>query len=302
MNQMAQSAVEPSTEDYLLQLLTRYRTDHLVGVTPAAFRKQIDAFHSLRDHAMEGYSDPTRQRDLSIQFHWGHDHDFGSFALQGRMGKRHLWLLTNFMDEFRAMPRRLEGKRVLDIGCWTGGTSLLLAAMGAQVLAIEEVQKYVDAVNYLKTAFAISNLEVRRLSMYELDAAEFQDQFDYILFAGVLYHVTDPVIALRLTFNCLKDGGSLLLETMASHTPDSAKTIEYWGPTAFTTPGTVDQLSRGGWNWFVPSRQTIAQMLADVGFEQVRTTPVADQRAFATAIRTKHTDMLRAGLARPNLR
>jgi 2-polyprenyl-3-methyl-5-hydroxy-6-metoxy-1,4-benzoquinol methylase len=299
---MSQSAVANSTEEYLLQLLTRYRTDRLVGVTPAAFREQIDAFLRMRDHDIEGYSDPSRQRDLSIQFHWGHDHDFGTFAVPGRMARRHLWLLTTFMEQFRALPRTLEGKRVLDIGCWTGGTSLLLAAMGAEVLAIEEVQKYVDAVTYIKKAFAISNLEVRRLSLYELDGAEFQDRFDYVLFAGVLYHVTDPIVALRLIFNCLKDGGSMLLETMASHADESQPTIEYWGPTAFTTPGTAENLNRGGWNWFVPSRKTIAQMIADVGFEKVQTTPVADQRCVATATRTAHTDMLRAGLARPKMR
>ena len=175
--------------------------------------------------------------------------------------------------------------------------------MGAEVLAIEEVKKYVDALTYLKTAFAIPNLEVRRLSLYECDAPELQDRFDYVLFAGVLYHVTDPVVALRLTFNCLKDGGSLLLETMASHLADTGNGImEYWGPTGLTTPGTAEQLNRGGWNWFVPSRQAIAQMLADVGFTDVRTTPVHNQRAFATARRVQHVDILRAGLARPSLR
>lgn len=283
--------------------MSRYRTDRLVNVTADAFRKRIDDFHQLRDHAMEGYSTPDGQRDLSIQFHWGHDHDFGSFSVPGRMGKRHLWLLSTFMDELRALPRRLEGKRVLDIGCWTGGTSLLLAAMGAEVLAIEEVKKYVDALTYLKDAFAIPNLEVRRLSLYECDAPELQDRFDYVLFAGVLYHVTDPVVALRLTFNCLKDGGTLLLETMASHLPDTGNGIlEYWGPTGLTTPGTTEKLNRGGWNWFVPTRLAIAQMLADVGFTDVRTTPVANQRSFAVATRTKRVDMLRAGLARPSLR
>jgi 2-polyprenyl-3-methyl-5-hydroxy-6-metoxy-1,4-benzoquinol methylase len=299
---MSQLSVEASTEEYLVQLLRRYQTDRLVNATPADFRKRIEGFLQLRDYRMEGYADPSTQRDLSIQFHWGHDHDFGSFSVPGRMGKRHLWLVTTFIDQLHALPRGLEGKRVLDVGCWTGGTSLLLAAMGAQVLAIEEVKKYVDAVNYLKEAFAIDNLKVRRLSLFECDAEELQDQFDYVLFAGVLYHVTDPVVALRLTFNCLKDGGSLLLETAGYGVDSTPKVLEYWGPTGFNDPGSPEQLNRGGWNWFVPSRQAIAQMVADVGFADVRTTPVTNQRAFATATRTRHVDMLRAGLARPGLR
>ena len=35
---------------------------------------------------MEGYTDPAAQRDLSIQFHWGHDHDFGEFTAQQKVG------------------------------------------------------------------------------------------------------------------------------------------------------------------------------------------------------------------------
>ena len=57
------------------------------------------------------------------------------------MGDRHLVLLARYMDDFGAFPRDLSGKRVLDIGCWSGGTSLLFSALGAEVVAVEEVRK-----------------------------------------------------------------------------------------------------------------------------------------------------------------
>ena len=31
---------------------------------------------------------------------------------------------------------------------------------------------------------------------------------------GVIYHVTDPVLSLRILFNALKDGGRIFVETM----------------------------------------------------------------------------------------
>ena len=87
--------------------------------------------------------------------------------------------------------------------------------MGAKVVAIEEVAKYVDCLKYIRDAFDLENLEPRRLSLYDLTADEFQDAFDIVLFAGVLYHLSDPVLGLRITFDALKPGGTVLLETAA---------------------------------------------------------------------------------------
>ena len=95
------------------------------------------------DSQCEGYGDAEleQQRDLSVKFHWGHNHDFGDFQLQGRMADRHIDLLANFISFFPVSLAYFQGKQVFDIGCWTGGTALLLAALGSNVHAIEEVKK-----------------------------------------------------------------------------------------------------------------------------------------------------------------
>jgi SAM-dependent methyltransferase len=248
---------------------------------------------------MEGFKDPEKQRDLSIKFHWGHNHDFGTFSLKGRMGNRHILLLATFIDEFKVIPRSLHGLRVLDIGCWTGGTSLLLCAMGAHVVAIEEVRKYVDCLNYLKYAFNIDRLEPKHLSLYECTLPEFQDSFDIVLFCGVLYHVTDPISALRITFNCLKDGGVCLLETAAINS--NKRILSYEGPTIFSG-GSKKDLSRSGWNWFIPSPITLSQMMADVGYTDIQVGRVRGGRVFAVGKRDTHVDIMRGGLSVKNIR
>jgi SAM-dependent methyltransferase len=284
-----------NTADTFAQIMREhYTTDRLVGMSKAVFRSEIDALLNLRDGNMEGYQDLERQRDLSIRFHWGHNHDFGDFQIEGRMGWRHLGIPALFVDRFQALPLDLRGARVLDIGVWTGGTSLLFAALGAEVVAIEEVKKYADAVALLKRAFDVQRLTVLSLSLYELNDPQFFDQFDYVFFSGVLYHVTDPIIALRIAFNALKDGGTCLLETYGIEHPDAM--VRYDGPAVFGA-GSKDDLSRGGWNWFLPSRTALGAMLADVGFQAVDVGPVEQERISAVARRTRHADMLRAGLS-----
>jgi len=287
---------------YAKQLMLRYQTKDLRGTDAASFRSKLNEFLALRDFQMEGYTDPYMQRDLSVQFHWGHDHDFGDFFLRGRMGTSHLALVAAFTDLIRALPRHLDGKRVLDVGCWTGGTSLLLSAMGAQVVAIQEVKKYVDCLEYLKQVFGVYKLEPLNLSLFECTGPEFQDSFDFVLFAGVLYHLSDPVLGLRITFNCLRDGGTCLLSTAAI--PGNRSFASYEGPGVFGDGG-KETLSRSGWNWFTPSVPALRQMMADVGYKDIQVRKVrsgAGLRALAVGKRVHHVDITRAGLSQRHIR
>jgi 2-polyprenyl-3-methyl-5-hydroxy-6-metoxy-1,4-benzoquinol methylase len=292
----------PSTPE-IAALMRRYQTTNLVGVTSEVFRARILAFLALNDAAMEGFSDPATQRDLSIRFHWGHDHDFGDFKVSGRLGTRHISLIAALVDWLGYLPKSLAGLRVLDLGCWTGGTSLVLAAMGAEVTAVEEVRKYIDALQYLRDSFAVENLRPVCLSLYDCTGQEFEGRFDIVLFAGVLYHVTDPVLALRIVFNCLKDGGRCIVETAAVRAADA--TLAYQGPTV-TYDGDAGARSRSGWNWFLPSQSALTGMMSAVGFTNVRTSKIIGSsrgwRLLAAADRERHRDMLRGGLSLRTIR
>lgn len=276
----------------------RFHTDCLVKQTAEQFRDRLHEFQQLRDYKMEGLASTDRQRDQTIQFHWGHDTDFGAFKLTGQMGRNHLNAVATFIDHLRVLPMDLRGKRVLDIGVWTGGTSLVLAAMGAEVVAVEEVRKYCQCLEYVCDAFAVDSIAVRPVSLYDCIGPEYDDQFDYVLFPGVLYHLSDPVIALRICFNALKDGGTLLVQTTGI---SSMKSVCYYeGPTRFWA-GSEAQMSRRGWNWFLPSAPAVAAMLHDVGFQEVTVTlprQNARRSAFAArATRVQHAEITRAGLS-----
>jgi len=275
------------TEKYLHELMKCYTTDHLVGITPEDFKAKIDEFLALDDYEMEGWQSPDKQRDKSVKFLWGHNHDFGTFRLEGAMGNRHLKLIAKFIE--MGLPKDLTGKQLLDIGVWCGGTSLLLAAMGAVVYGIEEVNKYSACAEYLARKFrAKMYMSVGSMSLYDLTDI---DDYDYVSFPGVLYHLTDPILALRIIYNSLKNGGKIFVETMVAQDKRyDEKMIRYCGP------------SESGWNWFAPTAATLRQMMLDVGFEDVRVEPTDNQRAYAVGTRKSHKDMLRAGLSRRDIR
>ena len=246
---------------------------------------------------MEGYQSGDQQRGRSVRFEWSEDHDFGDFEVKGMAQNRSTWLISMFMDQLNALPRDLSGKRVLDIGCWTGGTSLILAEMGASVVAIEEVKKYVDCLEYLSESFGLSNVEARNLSLYDLTDEEFQDAFDIVLFGGVLYHLSDPVLGARITFNALRDQGICLLETAVARSKERILTYAGKGE-----PG------RGtGANWFYPAPNVVHAIMDEVGYRDVRSllqpqTAVPQDRLLAVGKKLTQVDMLRAGLSVPGIR
>lgn len=262
--------------DDLRALMKRYTVDHLAeGVDPKEFQRQIESLLGTV------YTKDQNQRRFERVFCWGHDHDFGTFQMKGEMGDRHIEVMQAFVD----MGVEFKG-RVLDVGCWTGGTSLLLAAMGCQVTAVEEVLHYAGVVNYLASIFGLGHdLEVIHWSLYDLPefykGIDLMGRFDLALCAGVLYHVTDIVWALRIMFERLRDGGKVLIETMIHNDDDT--TLAYMGPTV------------PGYCWFTPSPETLRQMMEDVGFTSVRFEKTDALRGIAMGTRERFTTMMLAG-------
>ncbi len=299
-------------EKRLLDLFSIYKTNNLLAtVSPLNFQKKIESLPGTVDYETEGYkegADASLQRDLSVKYVWGHDHDFGVFSMPGRMADRHIKLMASFMAAFNIEESFFRQKRCLDIGAWTGGTSLLLAALGSKhVCAVEEVKKYAKTITFLSESFGF-NERIRALpiSLYELDHTSIYDQFDLVYFPGVLYHLTDPVVALRILYNSMKVGGVLLLETATNAMPHPNRAISmcfYEGCLAFhpNPEQSHQQLNRGGWNWFIPSPTAIGQMLEGSGFNHIKILLI-DGRAFAIAIKDKFRSICRAGLSKPNIR
>ena len=184
-------------------------------------------------------------------FTWGHDHDFGfGAARSGAMGMRHVEITSEALSRGLLAPD-LTGKNVLDIGCWSGGDLLILAGLGAHVTAIEEHPVSAASARRL-CALVGCAAEIVTRSLY-LDRQDWSQRFDVIYCSGVVYHVTDPVLFMRLCFAYLKPGGRLVIETKAESGSGSACGYS----------GTLEK----GWNWFSPTRDALGRWLVDAGFD-----------------------------------
>lgn len=282
----------------LREEFARYRTEHLQGTSAAEFRKSLEARIGETDFRSEGYSETELdlQRDLSVTFTWGHDHDFGDFSLRGEMRDRHLRLLANFVTLFPVDIEDFAGKDVLDVGCWTGGTALLLAALGANVVAIEEVQKYAETARYLARSFGVQDrLRVESESLYDCNSDEFHERFDVVHFPGVVYHLSDPVLGLRILYNSLRIGGTILVESAGINVPEPY--CRFWG----NRPVQGDDKS--GWAWFQPSASALERMMKEAGFDDIRSLYSVDvNRVYAYGRKSDHRPICRAGLSVRDIR
>src|SRR4030042_4111969 len=158
--QRSRSGIKSKTMEIREELQKRfkgYQTSNLYDISTEKFSHYVQSRIGVIDAQSEGDSENEleSQRDSSIKFYWGHNHDFGEFKLEGRMGDRHINNLANFMALFPVSFEDFRDKEVFDIGCWTGGTTLVLASLNSKVVAIEEVKKYADMAFFLVKFFCI---------------------------------------------------------------------------------------------------------------------------------------------------
>jgi tRNA (mo5U34)-methyltransferase len=100
------------------------------------------------------------------------------------------WLLHT-----AGVPTDVSGASVLDIGTTNGGAAFTLERRGAtRVVATDIVDSMHFGFDAIHAALG-SNVEFRQLSVYELSRV-LDEQFDFVVFWGVLYHLRHPLLAL----------------------------------------------------------------------------------------------------------
>ena len=278
----------------------KYQTPNLYGISAEDFSHYIKSHIGVIDAQAEGYgaNEVERQRDQYIKFYWGHNHDFGAFKQKGRMGDRHITLLATFMALFPVSFDDFKDKEVFDIGCWTGGTTLALASIARRVFAIEEVKKYADMASFLVKSFGLSNrASVHRRSLYDCNSEEFFDRFDIVYFPGVLYHLSDPLLGLRILFNVLKVGGEILIESEG---------IERQEPFCRFDGMVIHKTGSKENKWFIPSPSALHKMMREAGFDDIETllyrSEKRGKRLYGYGRKTAQVGICKAGLSVPTIR
>lgn len=171
------------------------------------------------------------------------------------------------------LPADLTGWRALDIGCNAGFYSFELARRGANVLAVDHDPHYLQQLHWARERFDFGGqITTRRLDVYQL--SELDEDFDLVLFLGVLYHLRYPLLGLDLAASRAR--GMLVMQTLSL--PD--------GPRAADTRNKgleeLDQVAAPGWprmafiehefagdpsNWWVPDPAACEAMLRSAGLQ-----------------------------------
>lgn len=92
--------------------------------------------------------------------------------------------------------RRLDGQRVLDLGCLEAGYSVGLARAGAEVVGVEARDENFQKCLVVRDALSLPGLVFEQADVKEVTVERF-GTFDVVLALGILYHLDDPVSWLR---------------------------------------------------------------------------------------------------------
>ena len=90
----------------------------------------------------------------------------------------------------------LSGVRCLDVGCHEGFMSLETAPFVKSVIGIDVREESLEKAELIRQLKGIENVTFEHGNCYKLDKY-FKNPFDLTIFVGVLYHLYDPVGALR---------------------------------------------------------------------------------------------------------
>jgi tRNA (mo5U34)-methyltransferase len=220
----------------------------------------------------------------------------------------------------------LNGKSVLDIGAYDGYYSFAAEQRGASsVVALDHYAWFADSVPYMKewreswrTGTPIpaphetrywrpDELPGRRpfdrarevlRSKVEPVVGDFMvmdlstlGQFDVVLFLGILYHLEDPLSAIRRLFSVTKPGGLAIIATMAVEFPE----IDI--PVCEFFPGA--ELNNDASNWWAPNAKALEGFCTAAGFRRVeilRTRPTRPWRPVGTRVRDAFEHFIRESL------
>jgi len=171
------------------------------------------------------------------------------------------------------LPDRLDGWTALDIGCNAGFYSFALAERGACVTGLDPDERYLDQARWAAARLELQDrVEFRRASVYDLTDTD--EQWDLVLFMGVLYHLRHPLLGLDLVARRVRR--LLVLQTLTlpgaerAPTPGDLRLNQRarlldsgWPKMAFVER----RLAEDETNWWVPNVAGVEAMARSAGLE-----------------------------------
>ena len=172
-----------------------------------------------------------------------------------------------------AFPADLQGASMLDVGCNAGFFSLLAKLRGAgRVLGIESVDFFFAQAEYIRNVWQM-DIEYQLMDAHDIRLID--ETFDLVMFAGILYHLKNPLQVLEDVGRRCRD--AIVVETeVIPEDPRNVVIARVGGrgqaKLAPTTKGIMkfyerNELNDDDSNWWVPDTECLLGMLRVAGFK-----------------------------------
>lgn len=169
------------------------------------------------------------------------------------------------------IPNDLTKWRVLDIGCNAGFYSFEMAKRGAEVLAIDIDEHYLQQARWAAKKYNLMDrIRFRQMQVYEI--AHLDEVFDLVIFMGVFYHLRYPLLALDILAPRVKR--LMIFQTLSTNDDEVIENDDLWFHQR-------DEMLKPGWpkmafiehrfagdptNWWVPNHACVEALLRSSGF------------------------------------
>jgi tRNA (mo5U34)-methyltransferase len=169
------------------------------------------------------------------------------------------------------LPQDCRGMRVLDLGTRDGFFAFELERRGAEVVAVDYMP--LEGSGFAVAAELLgSRVTYLQRNLYELRAAEL-GTFDIVLFLGLLYHLPDPLGALRIVRDLARQ--RMYLETLVldfGPEVDGLPLMRFFAGSSWAGDPT---------NYWGPNVRCVEEMLGETEFAVRRSVRIGDRGLFA---------------------
>lgn len=171
------------------------------------------------------------------------------------------------------LPTNLNNASVLDVGCNAGYFAIQSKLRGAgRVVGIEFIEEFVRQAELCRQVW---NLEIEYRQLGADQVSSLNEQFDLVIFTGILYHLKNPLQALEDAGKICRD--AIMVETeVISEDPRNTVYVRHgpYGKAGVTARHNgfmkfieKDELNGDGSNWWVPDTECVRAMLRTAGFK-----------------------------------
>jgi len=212
---------------------------------------------------------PDESRKLIEGFSfWYHNIYLGNGVYtkgEGREYPEHVWSCFE-----KALPANLSGLSVLDVGTNAGYFALQMKLRSArQVVGTDFVAMFLEQAEAVRRIWGVE-IDYRFMDVH--DITKLDQTFDIVVFAGILYHLRNPLQVIEDLGRMCSD--AILLETECiADDPRNCVVVRQGSPAELQTlnQGMMkfiegSDLNGDPSNWWVPDTECVKGMLRTAGF------------------------------------